>query len=241
MKYRRRFFFHADGTDDRDSYTPTSLLHAIAGISQSIGLIRELAPGTRLWRARPDIARGRRVAAADFGPPPNKVALQSNRMNPPGIPMLYLASSAHTALEETREKEARIGKWQVLRPLRVLDLRHLPRVPGLFSDAERDYRLALSFLIDFANDIMTPVARDQRVHVDYLPSQVVTEFVRDYVFNDGKVDGIAYGSSVHRNGWNVALFTGPVELGLEDPEWGQAPQPCLRFERAIRVRMPQSG
>jgi hypothetical protein len=93
----------------------------------------------------------------------------------------------------------------------------------------------LRFLHDFADDIMTPVARDQRVHVDYLPSQVITEFVRDYAFHGGKVDGIAYGSTVHRLGWNVALFTGAVELGLEEPEWGQAPAPSLNFRRAIRV------
>lgn len=236
VKHKRRFFFHTDGTDDRDSYTASSLLHAIARISQNIGLIRDLAPGTRLWRARPDLARGRRVTATDFGPPPVQFALQSNRMNPPGIPMLYLASSAQTALEETRAKEARIGQWQLLRPLRILDLRRLPRVPGFFSDTERGHRLALRFLHHFTDDIMTPVDRDQRVHVDYLPSQVVTEFVRDYAFDEGKVDGIAYGSSVRRNGWNVALFTGPGDLGLEDPEWGHAPAPCLCFERSIRIK-----
>lgn len=235
VKHKRRFFFHTIGTDDRDSYTAASLLHAIAGISQSIGLIRNLVPGTRLWRARPDIARGRRVTAADFGPPPVQFALQSNRMNPPGIPMLYLASSARTALVETRANEAKVGQWQVLRPLRILDLRRLPGVPGFFSDTERGYRLALRFLHCFADDIMTPVARDQRVHVDYLPSQVVTEFVRDFAFDGGKVDGIAYGSSVCRKGWNVALFAKLGDLGLEDSEWGHAPRPSLRFERSIRI------
>ena len=85
IKHKRRFFFHADGTDDRDSYTPASLLNVIARICQNIGLIRELTPTTKLWRSRPDIRRGSRVTAADFGPPPVEFALQSNRMNPPGI------------------------------------------------------------------------------------------------------------------------------------------------------------
>jgi len=235
VKHKRRFFFHSDGTDDRDSYTASSLLNVIAQSGQSLELVRELALGTRLWRARPDIARGRRVNAADFGPPPAQLALQSNRMNPPGIPMLYLASTAQTALKETRATEARIGQWQVTRPLRILDLRRLPGVPGMFSGAERNKRLALRFLHHFANDIMSPVARDQRVHVDYLPSQVVTEFIRDYAFDEGKVDGIAYESTVHRIGWNIALFASPVELGLEEPDWGHAPLPWLKFVRSIRV------
>ena len=114
-------------------------------------------------------------------------------------------------------------------------MRRLPHVPGYFSEVERNDRLALRFLHHFADDIMTPVARDQRVHVDYLPSQVVTEFLRDYAFETGKIDGIAYGSTVNRIGWNVALFIGPVELGLDKPDWGQAPLPWLRFERSSRV------
>lgn len=235
VKHKRRFFFHSDGIDDRDSYTAASLSNAITQISQHLGLVRELKQGTKLWRARPDIGHGRRVTAGDFGPPPLQFSLQSNRMNPPGIPMLYLASTARTALKETRAKEARIGQWAVTRPLRILDLRRLPGLQGVFSNAQRQDRLALRFLHHFADDIMTPVERDQRVHVEYLPSQVVTEFVRDYPFEGGKVDGIAYGSTVNRRGWNVALFAGAVELGLEKPRWGKAPAPCLRFERSVRL------
>lgn len=236
VKHKRRFFFHTDGTDDRDSYTASSLLQTIARISQGMGLVRDLAKGTRLWRARPDIPKGRKVQAADFGPPPVQFALQSNRMNPPGIPMLYLASTARTALAETRAKEARVGRWRTSRPVRILDLRRLPDSHGYFADVERNERLALRFLHHFADDIMTPVARDQRVHVDYLPSQVVTEFLRDYGFEDGKVEGIAYGSTVRPAGWNVALFLGPVELGLEAPEWGPAVAPALEFDKSTRVR-----
>jgi hypothetical protein len=235
VKHKRRFFFHSDGTDDRDSYTAASLLDAIARISEHMGLVRNLPIGTRLWRARPDLARGKRASASDFGPPPVHLALQSNRMNPPGIPMLYLASTARTALKETRVKDARVGQWRAARALRVLDLRRLPNVPGYFSDVERNDRLALRFLHHFADDIMTPVARDQRVHVDYLPSQVVTEYFRDYNFEEGKLDGIAYGSTVHPAGWNVALFANNVDLGLEEPAWGAGPAPWLHFEHSIRA------
>lgn len=237
VKHKRRFFFHADGTDDRDSFTASSLLETIARISQNLGLVRELGMGTRLWRARPDIAWRHRVSAADFGPPPAQFSLQSNRMNPPGIPMLYLASTVQTALKETRAKEARVGQWEALRALRVLDLRQLPDRLGYFSDVERNHRLALTFLHQFANDIMKPVARDQRVHVDYLPSQVVTEFIRDYDFEGGRVEGIAYGSTVHRSGWNVALFIGPVEIGLDKPRWGPTPPQALRFQKAVRATL----
>ncbi|BDB27316.1 hypothetical protein CTP10_R47210 [Cupriavidus sp. P-10] len=233
VKHERRFFFHATGRDDQDSLSPASLLSHIATVSENIGLITEIPAGTKFWRARPDIAKGQRVSAAQFGPPPVEHALQSNRMNPAGIPMLYLASSIATALRETRVAAAKVGLWRAIRPLRVLDLRTLPPTPGMFSDAARMPALTLSFLHDFAADIMKPVARDRHVHVDYLPSQVVTEFVRDYRFDGGVVDGIAYGSTVHRRGWNMALFLGPVDLGLADPMWGRKSRPSLAFERAV--------
>lgn len=233
VKHKRRFFFHSTGSDDRDSYTPASLLNEIAVISQNLGLIRTLSTGTALWRARPDLPTGKRGKASDFGPPPPEYALQSNRMNPPGIPMLYLASTARTALRETRVEVSRVGKWLTARPLRILDLRRLPKVPGLFSTMERNDRLALLFLHEFADDIMTPVERDNRVHVDYLPSQVVTEYLRDFAFDGGKIEGIAYESTVTPRGWNVALFAGPTDLGLDSPEWGEPTTPWLNFECSV--------
>ncbi|TAL77090.1 MAG: RES domain-containing protein [Burkholderiaceae bacterium] len=235
VKHKRRFFFHSDGIEDRDSFTPASLLREIAHISEEMGLIGEVSVDTMLWRARPDISKGAKATAACFGPPPVEYALQSNRMNPPGIPMLYLASSQKTALLETRAMHARMGKWSVARALRVLDLRRLPRVPGIFSGADRNYRLGLRFLHHFATDIMMPIERDQRVHVDYLPSQVVTEYLRDFVFETGRLDGIIYGSTVHPGGWNLALFADEVDLGLSAPKWGPCPDPWLRFIKSIRA------
>jgi RES domain-containing protein len=237
VKHERRFFFHSAGTDDRDSYTPASLLTTIGQIAQRMGLIRDLPTGTKLWRARADLAPHIRAKPIDFGPPPLLSALQSNRMNPPGIPLLYLASTANTALHETRANEARVGQWKAARPLRIFDLRRLPQMPGYFSDAERNDRLALRFLHDFASDVMTPVARDERVHIDYLPSQVVTEFFRDFDFEGGRIDGVAYGSTVHPSGWNVALFADQVALGLEEPEWGRRPAPWLDYDHSVRVRI----
>lgn len=238
VKHRRRFFFHNSGGDDQDSFTPASLLSRIAQAAEALDLVVELPAGLRLWRARPDLSKGARVNASDFGPPPIKFALQSNRMNPVGIPMLYLASSATTALKETRAEQAKIGLWRSTRPMRILDLRDLPPVPSMFSEDARALRLTLRFLHDFTDDIMKPVARDNQVHIDYLPSQVVTEFMRDYAFSDGELHGVAYGSTVHKRGWNVALFLGPIEMGLASPEWGAPPPPFFVFDKAAWVTAP---
>lgn len=63
-----------------------------------------------------------------------------------------------------------------------------------------------------------------------ISSQVVTEYFRDYEFEDGALDGVAYRSTVHRRGWNVALFLGPEDLGLANREWGVTPTPAFEFE-----------
>ncbi|MBI3348325.1 HEPN-associated N-terminal domain-containing protein [Pelomonas aquatica] len=231
VKHRRRFFFHSTGSDDVDSYTPASLLATIASASREMGLVREIEEGTSLWRARTNLPSDRRELASEYGTPPLEFATQSNRMNPPGIPMLYVASSRRTAVMETRVTRADVGRWLALKPLRVLDLRELPAVPGLFSEVGRQRRLVLRFLHAFAADVMKPVERDERVHIDYLPSQVVTEFLRDFAFPGGRLDGIAYGSTVHRQGWNVVLFAEPVHLGLQESNWRKV-DPWLRFDGA---------
>lgn len=214
IKFERRFFFHGADEDSHDSYAPVSLLKTVAEVADNAGLITTFDPGTKLWRVG---LLGRwRVIAADFGPPPAEKALQSNRMNPAGIPMMYLASNPSTALREAKQERARVGQWQVVRPLRILDLRKLPEVPGFFSDEARGYRLILKFLHRFCRSIMQPIDRTERVNIDYLPSQVATEFFRDFPFQDGPIDGVAYGSTVS-SGWNVVLFAGQHDLGINLP------------------------
>ncbi|WP_373783745.1 HEPN-associated N-terminal domain-containing protein [Delftia acidovorans] len=239
VKHKRRFFFHATGEDDRDSYTPSSLLETVADACDHLGLVGVLDVGQGLWRARVDLLRNQRARAPDFGPPPVEFAVQSNRMNPPGIPMLYLASTQRTALAETKSSDARVGKWRVMRPLRVLDLRALPIDPGPFAEWDPHVRATVSFIHEFAAAIMQPVARDDRVNIEYLPSQVATEFFRDYVFSEGRIDGIVYRSTVHRPGWNVALFLDLADLGLEQRSWGRPRPLALAFEKSAWVRFDQ--
>jgi RES domain-containing protein len=235
VKHRRRFFFHSLGptAEDRENYSAASLLRAIATLSEQLGIIGELPRDTRLWRAR-EFPKGKHVRASDFGPPPKQYALQTNRMNPPGIPMMYVASTARTAKLEAHAASAKVGQWRTLRPGRILDLRQPPNIPGIFSDATRHEILGMSFLWDFRADIMRPVARDERAHIDYLPSQVVTEYLRDFKFEGGPVDGIAYGSTVDSKGWNVALFVEPEDLGFSGDD-SEERDPWLTFSHAIRV------
>lgn len=214
-KHDRRFFFqHAgqmpwDGIDDR---TPIALLRDVADVLREQGLIVRRKPGMRFYRARPRAEDEHHETPAALGPPPAKLALQSNRMNPPGIPMFYGAKSAELARAEVRSALASIGTFRTTRAVTLLDLADLPAVPGFFSHAGREDRLHLSFLHDFARAVSLPVPRDERTHIDYVPTQVFTEFLRDFRFGDGvRIDGIRYPSAAGE-GVNLVLFATQDDL-----------------------------
>jgi RES domain-containing protein len=241
VKHERRYFFGALEQDpqDRDHFVPAVLLDRIAGLASGFDLIKTYSAGDRVYRAR--IAANRRLTtAAELGPPPAEFALQSNRMNPPGVPMLYAAEAPATAIQELQSAKAcYVGTFQLLRDAIVLDLAELPDVPGILANADRDERLALTFLHHFQSAISTPVARDERTHVDYIPTQVVTEYFRQHGVGEIQIDGIRYPSAVHRGGRNIVLFATQKDLeGAVAPKAWDKTKPWLRLVRARRAPAP---
>lgn len=237
IKHERRFFFQNLDAEDLsyDAYSPMDLLTAIARLVEVEDLIQTAVPGLLLYRARPGF-KGRSPTAKDFGPPPRNVC-QTNRMNPAGVPMFYAALDRRTAVYEVKELVSRVGCFELIRPLRLLDLSILPAIPGIFSEEPYRRRLLLSFLHYFTNEIMQPVARDDRVHTEYVPSQVVTEFFRDYPFESGRLDGIMYGSvaAPKQGKRNVVLFLDNLEP--ERSTYSPRVEIPLRFLRAQTVRL----
>jgi len=223
VKYDRRFFFHdVDDQHDpvfEDSLSPRQLLKVIERAIASHGLIVRKDEGYEVYRAR--AVYGLRLAQ-DLGPPAPDQALQWNRMNPPGIPMFYAAENAKLAIAEIGQYAASIGRFRTMRKIRLLDLADLPRVPGIFSDVERRDRLALQFLHKFARRIVEPVARERRTVLDYIPTQVFTEFLRDATFEGRRINGVRYRSATRIAGANVVLFAtrddiAGVDGGRENP------------------------
>lgn len=60
--------------------------------------------GMRLYRARRQPAGKTYATAGSLGPPPRDVAIQTNRMSPPGIVMTDVSEDIDTALAETADK-----------------------------------------------------------------------------------------------------------------------------------------
>ena len=107
-----------------------------------------------------------------------------------------------------------------------------------------DPHKALRFLHRLADDISRPIARDDRVHIEYVPTQVVTEFLRTTKLPEGaKLDGIRYRSSRRDGGISLVLFADRrnVKGASDDYPWPK-PNPWLelvgRSEARHRGRGP---
>jgi hypothetical protein len=243
IKHQFRYFFAEHRRADDELYSPAEILQIIFRYARDEGAFVTLRRGSHIFRARHQ-PNGRKYAtAATLGPPPVENAVQTNRMGPPGIVMTYAADDPKTALAETANEPGSfaVGEFVTERDALILDLTRLPPVPSPFAELpdslEYDPRPRLLFLHGISREISRPIARDDRVHIEYVPSQVVTEYVRTAVKVDGRlVDGIRYQSWRRKAQTALVLFANQDNLILEKAEQPQfyhsAKDRWLKLEKA---------
>ena len=215
VMHERRYFFlgrHRD-SDDLEVYSPAEVLSTIFDYAQQMDLFKVLPAGSQMLRARWEGNGPPLETPEDLGPPPAEKATQPNRMSPAGIAMFYACADEETALKETASRSGKfaVGRFQTLRPTTILDLTDIPPIPSLFEflpdSAEVHPRTALTFLHHVAQEISRPVDKSDSVHVKYVPTQVVTEFIRDQLtWGATPIDGIKYQSSVDPEQASFVLF-----------------------------------
>lgn len=156
------------------------------------------------YRAR--VQRGEAAyTLEEMGAPPKEKASQG-RANPSGIPYLYLASTANTAVSEIRPHTGEmvsVADMTVPHTLEVIDLRD-PRStisPFILSDEKEiaSLRGDIEFLVHLGNELTRPIL-PHVMAIDYLPSQYLCEFIKKNSYH-----GVLYKSSVS-DGFNLALF-----------------------------------
>lgn len=211
VKHQTRFNFRNVRTDTDSQEIPVADMLEVVGVEIS-SLIRPLDTGTELYRARYLPADGSiEVSGSTLGPPPKERAT-AGRMNPAGIPYFYAAFDARTALAEIgAAPEGTLPATAVFRTdrlLNVVDLVELPRAPSVFATDLRSERIRALFLTGFVTAITQPVAKDGREHIDYVPSQIVCEYVaQSFSRDDGvSIDGLIFPSAAHPGGVNLVIF-----------------------------------
>jgi hypothetical protein len=149
--------------------------------------------------------------------------------------MTYVAQDENTALAETmepgdigRRRTFAVATFSLTRPIEVLDLSTSPPVPSVFDSNAAPRRDACLFLQHFATEISRPIVHDDRVHIDYIPTQVVTEYFREApALRKRGVRGLRFRSSRNPQGLSVVLFGGRELLDVSQAERKQ----LLKVER----------
>jgi hypothetical protein len=234
-------------------YSPRELLECVGNIIRQEELIRPLPPGADLYRVRIHPRDMFLSSPRQLGTAPTDAAFFSTRMSPAGIPMFYAADSREAALVEAYDvvpagKVATVARFTPGPGLRVVDLTALPSMPSILDKAGETRRPLLRFLIQFAAEISKPIERDGREHIQYVPTQLVTDFIRivlghgqpqgtrfeyfqavhgfpNEVIGYRDIDGIVYSSSKVEKAQCYVLFIGNSECVVDGY---QGLHPCKR-------------
>lgn len=214
IKERARFFSTLAWDELSDVFQNLESMRTSDGRS----VIKDVGPGSpieSLYRSRlaltPDKVRSiLRAPGQQLGPPTSNHS-GSGRMNPRGVPVFYGSMSMNSCVSELRPPVGSIvivGRFTLLRPLRLLDLSSLEQaLEAKASPFDSEYSNLVSrqaFLSAFADVAQRPVLLGDSLS-DYLPTQVVAEYLSEQ--HRLNLDGIIFPSTQRPSGaHNVVLF-----------------------------------
>lgn len=249
VKHHMRFVFYKSKVkriiDMREFLiTPYSILDDIGKTINFLSLFKTLTPKKRdfLLRARQH-SNGELISkGVHLGSPPRMKA-KSNRFSPAGIPMFYGASNKETAILETlcvdpASPLITVGKFLVKKPLTLIDLTNLPEI-SLFDKGRNRYLMALSFLKRFIDDISRPISYDGSEHIDYVPTQVITEYFRFVMPEEYhiKIDGVYYCSVKNPNHFCYVLFLDEDQSTQDDTDHNNKASISLELASLTTVKL----
>lgn len=194
-----------------------SIFEDLSDDAVGAAVIRTAGPGTawewlyraRVFQSQEKLLHALKVPDQEMSAPPSQLA-SAGRMNARGVSVFYGATHEKVARSEVRPpvgSYVAIAKFQILRPLRLLDIEALGALEiqgSVFDPAHARHLEKAKFLRYFANRISIPVMPDDEAF-DYL----VTQAVADYLSNrqDLKLDGLLFRSAQGEDaGANVVLF-----------------------------------
>ncbi|MCM8530974.1 MAG: HEPN-associated N-terminal domain-containing protein [Lentisphaeraceae bacterium] len=214
-----RYLFLTEPDDEVDSMRPdylpvSSVLNAMGSLVMTHNLVSKISEGTLCYRVRALQEDQQITEFTEISVPPAGIAA-SGRMNAAGIPYLYVALDEDTAVKETITEIDRpyaLATLTLKNDLRLLDLTKVPDIPSLFDPDKYEARHELYFLRAFREEVSKPISKDGKEHIDYVPTQIVSEYFRyRYLYEGCKLDGLIFNSSKSDLGKNLTLFTSKHE------------------------------
>jgi hypothetical protein len=181
-----------------------------------------------LFRARPfqsldELRKAIERPDLGLGSPPSRKAT-AGRMNPQGIAVFYGAEAENAAIAEVRPPvggHVAVGRFDIIRSLRLLDVKALQEVFALGSIFESDSIQRLEhakFLESLAARFSSPVMPGDE-SFDYLITQAIAEYLSE--IPDPRLDGFIYPSvQVGTRERNVVLFQHAARVTEMEPPKG---------------------
>lgn len=213
LKAESRFFNHSAETTlktifrDLTSHTTHDGKPAIvnAGPETEVNALYR----ARVFQSSEKLAAALKRPDIELGPPPSLLA-SAGRMNARGIAVFYAATDPTVALAETRPpvgSRVAVGRFEIIRPLRLLDIEVLRSiyVDGSVFDSGYLKRLEKAkFLRTVSHKISAAVLPDDEPF-EYLVTQAIADYLA--ALKEPVLDGIIY-PSVQDGGQrkNVVLF-----------------------------------
>lgn len=213
-KHKSRYLFSQTTAFRTYSYNQNAydILQEVGIKVKKFKLLKSIPKGTRLIRCRQHSKAERIFEAAQIAAPPLEYAVYPNRMSPAGISMFYCAFELETAKLETIDINKKGKKYFTSANfitkdlLHVIDFSALPKMPSIFDTKQFKNYYSIQFLREFVRDLSSEISHDGKEHIEYVPTQIVTEFFK-YVFpKKNKVAGIVYPSAKRRGSNSCVLF-----------------------------------
>lgn len=199
LRYKSRFSLPQDLTCLVDEFIDRQIKYGT----------KQVEPGTTFFRARiEDVESAGPFTKDDMGAPPARQA-SSGRINPEGIPYLYLADCTTTAISEVRPwKGARIsvGMFKTARSTQIVSLLAGDKIDEPIAEADLKQAEVQNKIKGLMNGIILKAlyfsapAHNSDKHA-YLASQYIAER-----FKERGIDGLEYKSVLNEDGINTVFF-----------------------------------
>ncbi len=213
IKHKSRYLFQQNQYS-KNGEKAFTILKEVGQITKSLKLIKKIEKGTIIYRCRQHHSSKVVSEKKNLVSPPEEYAIYPNRFSPSGISMLYSAFDPTTAFLETISREDKkkntitISKFKLKKEIYVVDFNRLPHIPSIFDFKKVKTHYLIRFLYDLVKDFTQEIKKDGKEHIEYVPTQVVTEYFR-YPFNKNRqniIEGIVYPSSKNKSESSSVIF-----------------------------------
>lgn len=169
--------------------------------------------GTNLWRAQAGfdlnpVKEDKKIIDYEERPlPPSRMKPKKNqssegRINPKGIPCLYLSTDKETSMSEVRpwmDSFISVGQFKITKDLKLVDCSIKSKDNKYHFNEPSKIIKEESVMSDIDKAFMKPIIKNEET-AEYVPTQIIGE-----LFKNNGFDGIFYNSALGK-GKNIALF-----------------------------------